>query len=51
MQRRKARRTDQDMLEKLGKVFQERGYLSAKTIAEAKGLMSSQAYNIALAVC
>jgi hypothetical protein len=44
MQRRKARRTDQDMLEKLGKVFQERGYLSAKTIAEAKGLMSSQAY-------
>jgi DNA invertase Pin-like site-specific DNA recombinase len=44
MQRRTARRTDQDMLEKLGKVFQERGYLSAKTIAEAKGLMSSQAY-------
>jgi Recombinase len=44
MQRRKARRTDHDMLEKLGDVLKERSYLSAKTIAEAKGLMSSQAY-------
>ncbi|HEX2523526.1 MAG TPA: recombinase family protein, partial [Terriglobia bacterium] len=44
MQGRKARRTDQDMLKKLADVLKERGYLSAKTIAEAKGLMSSQAY-------
>jgi len=44
LNRRRTRRTDQDMLDRLAAIFQERGYLSAKTIAEAKGLMSSQAY-------